>query len=87
MNKPILRRIREDEDLYIKLLDKLNNQPTLVEKANILKLIAGSRGVSPELRKWINEQLNVEWNADFCKDVEDLLVGEIRPMVHVLLEI
>lgn len=86
-SRPILRRIRENDELYFKLLDKLNNQPTPIEKANITKFIAASRGVSPELRKWITEQLNEEWNDDFCQDVEDLLLGEIRPMVHILLEV
>ncbi|MED2918694.1 NACHT domain-containing protein [Bacillus thuringiensis] len=87
VNGPILRRIREDEALYVRLLYKLSNESTTVEKANISKIIAASRGVSPELREWITEQLSTEWDDIFHQDVEDLLLGEIRPMVHLLLEI
>lgn len=87
VNGPILRRIKDDDELSIKLLERLRNKPTLIEKANITKLIATSRGVSSELREWINEQINDEWKEAICQDAEDLLLGEVRPLVHILLEL
>lgn len=86
VNRPILRRIKEDDQLAENLIKKLSDNPSLNEKANIPRLISVSRGITSELRQWIINEINNELE-NISKEAEDLVTGEIRPLAHILLDI
>lgn len=88
VTRPILRRLRTDDNLFEMLIVCLQNKPTPSEKATIPRLISAARGIPNELRTWCNEEMNRQ--LDFSKIPQvgvDLIVGEVRPVVHSLLDI
>lgn len=86
--RPLLRRIRKDEELAVSLKKRLFSNPTPSEKASIPRLLAASQGVSNDVRDWCTEELN----RQVCEDVipelgADLFEGTLRPVRHSLLDI
>jgi hypothetical protein len=70
------------------LTERLKDNPTASEKATIPRLIATARGVTPELRSWSIKELNHQSMATRSPDIGvDLISGELRPVVHSLLDV
>lgn len=88
ISRPVLRRLQTDNNLAAMLTKKLKDDPTASEKATIPRLIAAARGITPELRVWSNEELNRQLTGKQSPQVGvDLIMGELRPVVHSLLDV
>ena len=88
ITRPVLRRLRTDDNLFAMLTDRLQNKPTSSEKATIPRLISAARGISNELRTWCIEEMNRQLSVTETPQIGvDLLVGERRPVLHSLLDI
>ncbi|MEI6152621.1 MAG: NACHT domain-containing protein [Deltaproteobacteria bacterium] len=86
--RPIVRRLKADDVLTDLLIEILQNKPTPSEKSTIPKLISTSRGVSPELREWITEEVQNQLSGTEPHEVGvDLFVGEMRPVIHSLMDV
>ena len=88
VTRPVLRRLRTDDNLFAMLTDRLQNKPTSSEKATIPRLISAARGISNELRTWCIEEMNRQLSVTETPQIGvDLIAGELRPVLHSLLDI
>jgi energy-coupling factor transporter ATP-binding protein EcfA2 len=86
--RPVIRRLQMDDSLLRMLTERLKDNPTASEKATIPRLIGTARGVTPELRSWSIKELNRQLIATQSPEVGvDLIMGELRPVVHSLLDV
>jgi hypothetical protein len=87
VTRPALTRLQVDDILLAMLSEHLQGAPTPSEKATIPRLIGAARGVSPELRAWCLEEMNCQLRGTEPPQIGvDLLNGELRPVVHSLLD-
>ena len=58
ITRPILRRLRTDDQLAALLVERLYQDPTPSEKASFLRFISVARGLSTGLREWCIEEVD-----------------------------
>jgi len=85
--RPVIRRLRRDPDLFKTLESGLEHRPTSTEKATVVKLLAAAKGISAVLKNWITAEIERQLDRATSPEIGlDLSVGELRPVVHCLLE-
>ncbi len=88
LHRPLIRRLKKDNDLFSMLTERLNKNATPSEKATIPRLIGAARGVSSELRTWCIDEANRQTKGTGSTEVGfDLIICELRPVVHSLLDV
>jgi hypothetical protein len=86
--RSIIRRLKADDELIAMLNKILHNNPTPSEKATIPRLISSSRGISSELHEWIIKEIEQQLTGTEPPEIGvDLFAGEIRPVVHSLIDV
>jgi hypothetical protein len=86
--RPILRRLRMDNDLHALMNRRLWETPTASEKATLPRLIKSARGMSTDLRAWCAEEIDRQSTGSVPPEVGfDLHVGALRPVPHCLLTV
>jgi hypothetical protein len=87
VSRPVIRRLREDDDLEAMLFERLRDEPSSSEIVTLPRLIGAARGLSPELRAWCNEEASAQLGARKPARIGvDLLTGLQRPIAHCLLD-
>lgn len=87
VSRPVIRRLRVDDDLGAMLFERLREKPSPSEVATIPGLIGAARGLSPELKAWCHEEANAQLGATKPAGIGvDLLTGLRRPVAHCLLD-
>jgi hypothetical protein len=65
----------------------LAGRPSPSEKATLLRLLASSRGMSPDLRSWGLGEINRQLGTDGLSEIGfDLVADAIRPVWHALMD-
>jgi archaellum biogenesis ATPase FlaH len=75
--KPILRRLQKDDILHTILIKYLNSYPSSSEKVSISKLIYLSKGLTPDLSKWSEKELEKQFSGIGIEGGLDISTGEI----------
>jgi energy-coupling factor transporter ATP-binding protein EcfA2 len=84
---PILRRLRSDDDLASRLAARLCDRPSPSEKATLPRLLASSRGMSPNLKSWILAEIDRQVGTKGLSEIGfDLVSGANRAVWHVLMD-
>lgn len=85
--RPLIRRLRKDDELLELLVARLQSSPSLTEKASFPRLIAIAKGAT-EVRQWCVEELERQTNGSVFPEVGlDLIEGRLRPVAHSLLDV
>ena len=85
--RPLIRRLRKDDELLELLVARLQSTPSLTEKASFPRLIALARGATL-VRQWCAEELERQTNGSVFPEIGvDLIEGRLRPVAHSLLEV
>lgn len=88
ISRPVLRRLQTDDTFFEMLIERLQNNPTPSEKATISRLISVARGLTSELRTWCIEEVNSQLSGNESPEIGfDLIIGELRPVAHSLLNV
>lgn len=88
INRPVISRLRTDDNLYAMLTEALQNELSPSSKATIPRLIGAGRGITPELRAWCTGEVDRQLRGQQSPEIGfDLLAGELRPVVHSLLDV
>ncbi|MFC1836968.1 hypothetical protein ACFL2Q_19980, partial [Thermodesulfobacteriota bacterium] len=85
--KPLIQRLQSDEELEQRLLSHLINGADPSEKASFARLLAMAGGLSPQFRDWCREEADRQLNSSFPEIGFDLVEGELRPVLHSLLDV
>jgi hypothetical protein len=84
---PIVRRLRFDDQLTARLAATLYDRPSPTEKATLPRLLAASRGMSPELQNWSRAEVDRQLGAERLSEIGfDLVAGANRAVWHGLME-
>jgi len=85
--KPLLRRLKSDDELCEMLIKCLLNSPTPSQKATIPRLIGITRNIS-DIREWCIQEVDNQLGSNAPPEVGvNLFVGELQPVAHSLMEI
>lgn len=85
--RPLIRRLRKDDELLDLLVARLQSAPSLTEKASFPRLIALAKGAT-EVREWCAKELERQTNGSVFPEFGlDLIEGRFRPIAHSLLEV
>jgi hypothetical protein len=86
--RPIIRRLRRDEDLADSLMEKLQNSPNASEKASLPRLLAVGRGLTPRLREWCMAELERQLGSQAVAEVGvDVVSRQVQPVAWSLLSL
>jgi hypothetical protein len=86
--RPVIRRLKEDDELLNLMTHKISNDPSPSVKATFARLIGAARGVSSELRAWGVSQAEDQLSGGVFPEVGlDLVSGDLRPVVHSLFDL
>jgi len=86
--RPIIRRLKADDNLTDLLFNILQNNPTPSEKSSFPKLISNARGISAELREWLIKEAERQLSGVETHEIGmDLFTGEVRSVVHSLMDV
>ncbi len=86
--RPIMRRLRTDDELLSLIMTRLKGKPSPSEKATLSRLAGSARGVSPELQKWCIDEIESQLNQENPPETGiDIVSGEIRPVADSLLDV
>jgi hypothetical protein len=84
---PIVRRLRSDDELFTRLTERLFADPSPSEQASFPRLLALSRGLSPELRGWALGQIDRQVGGRGPVEIGlDLAAGTHRAVWHSLMD-
>jgi hypothetical protein len=87
ITRPLLRRLRTDDQFAALLVERLQQDPTPSEKATFLRFISVVRGLSTVLREWCIEEVDRQLSETQSPEVGiDAISGEFRPVIHSLLD-
>lgn len=85
--RPILRRLRTDEELGALMQERLHDCATSSEKATLPRLIASAQGISDGLRSWCAAEISAQTRSVSPEVGFDLSAGMLRPVKHSLLSV
>ncbi len=86
--QPLVRRLREDNELLATLWERLRNRPTVAEKITFPYLISAAHGLSPELHAWCLQE--IEQQAAMAGPPQiglNLVTGGILSVSHTLFDV
>jgi hypothetical protein len=84
---PIVKRLRSDDQLAARLACRLFDCPSPTEKATLPRLLASSRGMSPDLRNWSLAEITRQVGAEGLSEIGfDLVAGANRAVWHGLMD-
>ena len=84
--RPIIRRIQKDDRLVINLIAylKITDKPS--EKVSISTLIYKARGLTPELKKWAEQELEKQLSGNGSESGLDITTGEFVSVSYAIYE-
>ncbi len=86
--RPVIRRLRSDDDLAARLSARLVDNPTAHEKASIPRLLAAARSLSADQRQWSIDELARQLRPRVFSDIGiDVLQGRLRPVPACLMDV
>lgn len=85
--RPLVRRIAEDDSFNTVLVKHLGIAKKSADKVSISKLIYKSRGLTPELKRWAEQELEIQLSGNCIEAGFDITSGEFKSIPHVLYEI
>ena len=85
MIKPITKRLQRDVELRVLFHRRLASRPSPSEKINIAKLLYRAEGLTPDLNKWIHDEVQVQTNL--IEAGVDITQGSFKSILQALYEI
>ena len=85
--RPFLRRLRRDDRLAGRLLERLNDRPSPAERVSLPRMLWGSRGATGSLRSWAVGEFERQESLDYPELGHDILAGEERATSEALLDV
>jgi hypothetical protein len=85
--RPFLRRLRRDDQLAGRLLERLEGGPSPSERVSLPKMLWGSRGATGPLRSWSVREFERQDGLDYPDLGHDILTGEERSVSDALLDV
>lgn len=85
--RPIVRRLQKDDKLVSFLIQHISVIGTSSDKISIAKLIFNAQGLTPSLKKWAENELDIQLSRKVTESGLDITTGEFISVPHVIYEI
>ena len=83
----MIRRVQKDDTLFRFLLRHLNICSKPTEKISITKLIYRARGLTPELKEFVEKELVKQFSGNGTEVGLDITSGEFLSVPHAFYDI
>lgn len=84
---PIVRRLQKDDKLVSFLIQHISMIGSPSDKISIAGLVFNAQGLTPPLKKWAENELDIQLSRKVVESGFDIVTGEFIPVPHLIYEI